>query len=326
MVQTEKIKTVPDDETRVLRNRKRLQRAGKVAYRIFRFYLILILSFVVLYPIFYMVSIAFRSPSDYLDPGVVWIPKTWTLDNLKSVYEIIDFPKTFLNSVLIAVVPTVLQMITCSLPGYGLARFQFKLKKLLFALVIVGIIVPTMTITVPLMGQIQAFDFFGFGQIGRLFTGTPFTINLKNNPLSILLPALLGNGIRGTMYIFIFRQFFMGLPGDLEDAAYIDGCGFVKTFTRIVIPCALAPFLVVFILSVIWYWNDVTVTALFYPKMETLAHAIEGLQVELSMDYDIYTINQFQQAGCFFLIMPLLIMYLFLQKFFIQSIDRTGLK
>lgn len=305
---------------------RRFSKAGRVCFIVFRTYIIILLSFVIMYPMLYMLSIAFRSQADFIDPGVVWIAKQWTLDNMLAVYELIEFPRALVNSVIIMLAPTALQLVSCSLAGYGLARFPFRGRGLIFALVLMDIIVPGYTIIVPLIAQIRSFDFFFIGQLGRLFGSGAWTVNLYNTPWALLVPAAFGNGLRGCMYIFIFRQFFMSLPVDLEDAASIDGCGFLQTFTRIVVPCASAPFLVVFILSAIWYWNDVSVTALFNPAMTTLSQAVDSLLTVMAMDYDLYTINQYQQAGCLFMIVPVLIMYVFLQRYFVQSIDRTGFK
>lgn len=302
------------------------KKTGMVLFKSFRFYLLIALSFVVIYPVLYMVSIAFRHPNDLLDPGVIWIPKTFVLSNITEVFKIINYPKSLMNTTYISIVSTILQMITCGIAGYGFARFKFKGKNIIFGLLLFSILIPTQTITIPLYPQITHFDFLGLGQVGRLFTGKPFTINLFNTPAAIFLPALLGNGIRSGMYIFIFRQFFVNLPKDLEDAAYIDGCGFIQTYLRVIIPCASSPFLVVFILSIIWYWNDVLTTVLFYFSAQTLAQSVDGLLSKLSLEYDYFTISQFQQAACLLLILPVLIMYLVLQRFFIQSIDRTGLK
>ena len=193
---------------------------------------------------------------------------------------------------------------------------------------ILSIIVPTQTIIVPLYARMRSFDFFFLGQIGRLFIGEPFAVKLLDSQWAMWVLSLFGSGLRNGMFIFIFRQFFSSLPQDLEDAAYVDGAGFFRTFLRVIIPCASSPFLVVFILSLIWHWNDTFVPTLMNSSSETLAFAIQNLttSVAVSANVDLYSLLQTRLAACIYLIVPILIVYLFLQKFFIQSIDRTGLK
>lgn len=304
----------------------KMKRIGDFSFKFFRTYIIICLSFVVLYPLLYMVSIAFRTSADVVDPAVIWLPKTFTVDNFTTVIKNIKYWATLQNTIVISLVSTCLQLITCSLAGYGLARFKFKGNGVLFGFVLFSILVPMQTVAIPMFMQFRFFDFFGIGNLIGLFTGKPLTANLYNTPFALYLPAILGNGIRGGLYIFIFRQFLKGVPMDLEDAAYIDGCGIMKTYTKIIVPVSLPPFLVTFILSVIWYWNDAFVTPFFYGKAQTLAMAVDSMAARLSLDHDFYEIFTYQQVACLLMIIPMLLMFMFLQKYFMQSIDRTGLK
>lgn len=305
---------------------KKLEIAGKKSFKVFRAYLIFCLSFVVLYPLLYMISIAFRTGLDVIDPVVIWIPKHFTLNNFIEIIKIIDYWKSLLSTASISLVATVLQLIVCSITGYGLARFKFKGNSIIFAGVLLTIMVPVQVIAIPMFIQIRYFDFFGIGRLLELFTGQFLHVNLYNKALAIFLPATLGNGIRGGLYIFIFRQFFKGLPMDLEDAAYIDGCSVFKTYVRIIFPLSLPPSLVVFLLSFLWYWNDVFVTPFFYSNSKTLALAVDTIPSRLALGYDFYQVFTYQQAACLLMILPVLIMFLVLQKYFIQSVDKTGLK
>ena len=303
-------------------------RTGSILFKIFRVYIIIALSFVVLYPIFYMISLSFRPTSEYTNPNIIWVPATWTLDIMKNAWEAIDFPTSLLNTSIMSLTNTVISIIPCCMAGYGLARFRFRGRNLLMFCLILSIIIPTQTIIVPLYARMRSFDFFLIGQIGRLFIGEPFAVKLLDSPWAMWILSLFGSGLRSGMFIFIFRQFFSSLPQDLEDAAYVDGAGFFTTFLRVIIPCASAPFLVVFILSLIWHWNDTFVSTLMNSSSQTLAFAIQNLttSVAVSADMDVYSLLQTRLAACIYLIVPILIVYLFLQKFFIQSIDRTGLK
>ena len=218
-----------------------------------------------------------------------------------------------------------------------------KVRTLCAALVLFTIIVPPQVIYAPTYLSYKSFDFFGLGQIGRLFTGEPFTVNILNTGFSLYLPALLGVGIRSGLFIYIFRQFYRGLPHELEDAAYIDGCGFFRTFFRVILPNASAALLTyvagvgpalltVFLFSIVWYWNDYYYIAMYFSSTKTVSMALSLLpdalatnQATQSLSGDPYLIGTRLQAGALLAITPLLILYLFLQRYFTQGFERTGL-
>jgi multiple sugar transport system permease protein len=129
--------------------------------------------------------------------------------------------------------------------------------------------------------------------------------------------------------ILIFHQFFKGLPREIEDAAYIDGCGPFMTFVRVMAPNAASAFLTVFLFSVVWYWNDYFYTSTFLGKTQTLAVALSFLRVNLAEEMgqvnNVYESTAQMQAGCLLFIIPLLILYVFMQRFFVQGIERSGI-
>lgn len=141
----------------------------------------------------------------------------------------------------------------------------------------------------------------------------------------------MGNGIRAGLMIFIFRQFFKGLPKELEDAAYLDGCGSLRTFVQVMIPNASSSFLTVFLFSVVWYWSDYYVSSTFFTKNQTIALMLKNLSTLLSQQLfnnaDVSPREQivWMEAGCLISILPILIMYVFLQKYFTEGIERSGL-
>lgn len=301
--------------------------ARKWIFNIIRVVLILSFCFVILYPILYMVSQGIRSWEDLYDPSVVWIPKHFSLKSMKLAIEGMDYAKSALSSGGIALLCTVAQLVCCSMAGYGFARFRFPFKKLLFGLCLFSVVVPMQMVIIPTFMQIKHFNVLGIGALLNLFTGSYPDFN--NTIWGVLIPALLGNGIRGSMYIFIFRQFFRGIPKDLEDAAHIDGAGHVRSFLSIIIPNAGAPFLVVFILSVIWYWNDGLVVNFFYNSAPSIAMALLNIVSNNTLAGTEYTVTEvlaIQQAGAILMVLPPLVMFLFLQRFFVESIDKTGLK
>lgn len=298
-----------------------------VVWPIFRFLILFGLCFIILYPLIFMLSTAFRPNEQMNDPSVVWLPKSFTLQNIKDVWGVMKFGDTAINTIILNLIASVLQVVTCSITGYGFARFKFKGKSFLFAIVILMIIVPPQITTIPLYMQYAYFDLFG---IIPLFNGGN-SISLINSPLTMYLPALFANGIRAGLFIFIFRQFFRGLPKELEDAAYLDGCSPLYTYVKIMIPNAKQSFLTVFLFSIVWYWNDYYVSSSFFTRNDTVALMLKNLNTNLTQQlFDGQSVSVRQiivwlEAGCLLSITPILIMYIFLQRYFIEGIERSGL-
>lgn len=298
------------------------KKAGERTWSFFRFMILLGIGFIVLYPLIYMVSCAFRERSDMNDPTVMWLPRHYTLDVIKDTWRIMDFGSMLKNTIFLNIGCSLVQVMSCAVTGYGFARFSFKGKKLLFGIVIMMILVPPQVISLPLYTQ---FRFFGIKGL--------FSVNLIDSMLTMYLPAMTANGIRSGLMILIFRQFFRGLPRELEDAACIDGCGPFMTFVRVMIPNAASAFLTVFLFSVVWYWNDYYVSTAFFTDTRTVATVLYDLDSRLSRA--IYGDSKikpsarelivWKEAGCLMSVLPILIMYVFLQKHFTEGIERSGL-
>lgn len=298
--------------------------AGYV-WPVFRAIIIFGLSFVILYPILYMISTSLRPQAEMNDPSVMWIPKTIRFENFAEVWTAIDYPGTLWNTLILNIVSSVLQVGTCALTGYGFARFKFKGKNFFFALVLLQIIVPVQIILIPQFSQFRYFDIFG---LFNALMGD--SINLVDTNLSMYIPALMCNGIRAGLFIYLFRQFFRGLPKELEDAAYLDGCGPFKTFISVMVPNAASSFLTVFIFSIVWYWNDYYVSSMYFTKANTISLKIDGIANIMSMYLtgEVGVASDFivwMEAACLLAIAPIVIMYVFLQKYFTEGIARAGL-
>ena len=289
---------------------------------LFRAFILIGLGFVIMYPLIYMVSCAFRERGDMSDPTVMWIPRHLTLDIIRETVQAMDFWNTLKTTLVLNIGCSVVQVFSCALTGYGFARFSFKGKKLLFVIVIMMILVPTQVISLPLYSQFRYFGIKGL-----------FSINLIDSKLTMYLPAITGNGIRSGLMILIFRQFFRGMPKELEDAAYIDGCGPFMTFIRVMIPNAASSFLTVFLFSVVWYWNDYYVSTTFFTNTRTVALMLTNLDSELKLRlFNNISANinpreaiVWKEAGCLICIAPLLLMYVLLQKHFTEGIERSGI-
>ncbi len=312
---TLRMKSLTKEERNYIRRRE----LGDKLWVIFRAVILCGLGFIIFYPLIYMISCTFRERADMSDPTVVWVPRRTTLSVLKETIEAMDFWNTLKNTVLLNVGCSLVQVLSCAVTGYGFARFSFKGKKLLFGIVILMILVPTQIISVPL--------YFQF----RFFLGTD--VNLIDTMWTMYLPAMTANGIRSGLMILIFRQFFRGLPRELEDAAYIDGCGPFMTFVRVMIPNAMSSFLTVFLFSIVWYWNDYYISSMYFNETKTIATTLCNIDNELKLrlfgdgnaKMNRREQTAWRQAGCLVSIAPLLIMYTFLQKYFTEGIERSGL-
>ena len=291
----------------------RRKRVFEAVWPFFRFFILFGLCFVILYPLIYMISCAFRDSADMSDPTVMWIPRHLTLEVIKETAGVMDIWKTLGTTLLLNIGCSLVQVASCALAGSGFARFKFKGKGLLFGIVVMMILVPSQIIAIPQYMLFRHFGLFGL------------EVNLINSKLCMYLPAAMGNGIRAGLMIFIFRQFFKGLPKELEDAAYLDGCGPLRTFVQVMIPNASSSFLTVFLFSVVWYWNDYYVSSTFFTKNQTIALMLKNLSTLLSQQLfnnaDVSPREQivWMEAGCLISILPILIMYVFLQKYFTGS-------
>lgn len=304
------------------------KRAFDAVWPICRGFLVFGLCFVIVYPLLYMITAAFRPRSEMNDPTIIWLSRSFTLNNIKDVIRTMDFGRTLANTLFLNIGCSILQVLTCAVTGYGFGRFNFKGKTILFGVVIMMILMPAQIILIP---QYMFFRYFNPLGIYHMITGN--YINLINSPLTMYMPALTANGIRAGLFIFLFRQSFRGLPKELEDAAYLDGCSPLKTFISVMIPNAGSTFLTVFLLSVVWYWNDYYVSTSFFTDNSTIALQLKNLDASLTrviFNNGNVKVNQrelivWMESGCLISITPILVMYIFLQKNFTEGIARSGL-
>lgn len=296
------------------------------AWPVFRFLILFGLGFVILTPLMFMISYGFRESGDMNDPTVMWIPRNLTLKVMKQTINamgltnpISNRQNPLFNTLVLNLGCSLLQVLTCAITGYGFARFKFKGRDLLFGIVILMILVPTQILSIPLY---MTFKNFMFG-----------SINLIDKFAVMYLPAMMANGIRSGLMIFIFRQFFRGLPKELEDAAYLDGCGPFNTFIRVMVPNAASSFLTVFLFSIVWYWNDFYVSSSFFTNTKTIALVLKNLDTTLNLAIFNNANAQVSarekivwlESGCLISITPMLILYACLQRHFTEGIERSGL-
>ena len=275
-------------------------------WKVVRFVLLLGLCYVILYPFFIKTVNAFKSLNDLLDPTVRFIPKGFTLDNVIKVITEMNYFKALGNTLMIAVTVAISQTLISALSGYGLARFAFWGNRLLFGLVVFSIIVPPGTIIIPFYLKFR--DFLGL-------------FNLLDTPLPIFILSLTGYGLKNGLFIFLFRQFFKNSPKELEEAAALDGCGAWKTFFQVMLPSSKSLIVITLLLSFSWQWTDTVYSSLFlidFPVLSTSMSRISGSTLPI-------VASNYQNIGALLAILPLALLYIVAQKFFVQSLDRTGL-
>ena len=285
--------------------------------------LLIVISFIFLYPVLYMISRSLMSRTDLLDSSAMWIPSSLTLHNYESAILTMDYWNSLLKNLYLAVVPTVAQVLICSMVGYGFARYNFPLKKLWMGILILAFLLPSQTTALP--------NYLVFQNL-RMIDGTikPF-----------LITAILGQGFKSTLCILIFYNFHRQVPQSLIEAAEIDGAGHIKAYFRIAIPLAGAAIVVVTLFSFVWYWNETYLVRNYLGYGTTRATALTTLMLELNAFEDSYAnayttwassvtssdrINDaIRMAGTVLAIAPLMILYFVLQKQFVESVDKAGI-
>jgi multiple sugar transport system permease protein len=274
------------------------------------------LSFVFIYPMLYMTSQSMMTAADLSDATVRWIPKGISFENYTYAFNEMKYVRSFFNSVIISVGGAFVQIISCAVVGYGFARYRFPGYKLWLALVLFTFLVPPQTFIVPL--------FLFFSDLNWIDTYLPF-----------IVPGLFGHGLKGALFVLIFMQFFRKLPGQLEEAARIDGAGAYRTFAYIMYPLARPAILVVFLFSIVWHWNDIFEPNLYlmspdtynitqYVSMLNGEGERELTESEILIGAPPTNMNRVM-AGAVLTILPLLILYLFTQRYFVEGVERTGI-
>ncbi len=255
------------------------------------------------------------------DKTVQWIPRHFTLDNYKLVFEHLKYPKALFNSFMLSLVVSLFQLLACTVIGYGFARFDFRGKNLFFGLVIFSLIVPPQMIMIPMYLNFRNFNLFG------LLPGSG--VNLLGTYWPFILTAITGTGLKNGLFIFIMRQFFKGMPKSLEEAAYVDGAGPFRTFFQIMLPGAIPALVTVFLFSFVWQWNDYFLTNIYMGNETVLPIMLDGLRysVEGALQQPIKTqyASLLNNTGSLVFMAPLLILYAFLQRYFVESVERSGL-
>ncbi|UVI30227.1 carbohydrate ABC transporter permease [Paenibacillus spongiae] len=313
-------------------NRVRTKSAAWL-WSLFRYVIIIGISFIIIYPILLKISVAIMDKQDIYNPTIFLVPQHFTWDNIKMAAEVLNFFPALGTTLLYVVLTMLLQAASCAMAGYGFARFSFPGSNVLFMLVILTILIPTSTLMVPMYLHFRNFDIMG---IIHLFTGKD-GVNTINTLTPSIITSMTANGLKSGLYIYIFRQFFKGLPKEIEEAALIDGAGGFKTFFRIMLPNATAPLITVMLFAFVWQYNDTFYTSLFMGEAELLSNKIASLPAHASAyinnalmiaspgaEPDPNHVAMVVDTGILLAILPLIVLYLFVQRYFVESVERSG--
>ncbi len=287
-----------------------VKKSKNLMMTILQIILIVGIAYVILSPVIGIISQSFFSDSDSANPMVFTIPMKPTLQRYIGAWTELKYPTTLANTLIYTIGNTLFQVFICSMVGYGFARFEFPFKKLMFACVVVMIVVPSHTIMLP--------QYMTFQSMSLLRDSTPMYI------LSIC-----GVGLRSGLYIYIFNQFFRGLPKEIEEAAFVDGAGTWYTFFRIMLVNAMPAVITVTVFSLVWQYNDMFYAKLFQiPNTQLLARQLSTLQSNVGANLKILNVRLqklYVNAGVVLTMLPILIIYLVLQKRFVEGVERSGI-
>lgn len=297
----------------------------KYAFSIFRAILLFGMCFLILQPILNKISLSFMSEKDLYDTSIVILPKHFSTDNWKISAYLLDYGTSLLNTIWVSLLVSAIEVVMCTFVGYGFSRFQFPLKRFWFFCVILLIVIPPQTLSTSLYLHFRYFKFFGL------------TMNLKGTMAPYLMMCFTCMGLKNGLYIFMIRQYFLAFPFELEEAAYVDGCGPFATFFRIMVPGAKPIITSCFLFSFVWQWTDGFYSNLFLGKIQLLAREVGSLADKLSIYLSrirgggnvsvpaAYT-GAITATSVLMIVIPLIILYLFCQRMFVESLSSTGVK
>jgi multiple sugar transport system permease protein len=281
-------------------------------FRAFIYLVLIDVAYIYLNPILFMITTMVKNSQDLLDPAVSWVPRAIYTGVLQDAWTKLKYPSAFTISAVLSLTIAVLQTVSCAVAGYAFARLEFPFKRTLFFCLILTFIVPIQVVILP--------NLIAASQLGLMKTYIP-----------IVLPALFGHGLKGALFVIIYRQFFSTQPKELEEAAKIDGANVFKIFYKVMLPLAKPAILVVFLFSFVWTWNDYYLPSMYLNgvKEVPLSMGISQISAVLTQQAAEFGPSIFDEplkmATSFLIILPPLVLYMFTQRWFVEGVERTGL-
>ncbi len=328
----------------------------KIVWYLFRLILLIGIAYIVLYPFFSWITESMMATDDFIDVTVQLVPKNISFDMYKAIWNDLHYFNAFLNTLFLSVSVALIQTFVCSFVAYGLAKFKFKGNKFVFLLVIFSLVVPHQTLRLSMMMNFQDFDVLGIFHFlnggGIQLFGFEYTndflaaidiipdgwaifkegygADLTNTFWPLIILSIFGLAFKNGLYIFLLRQFFAGVPDELEESAYIDGSGIMKTFFTIILPLSVPMMITVFLFSFSWQWTDDFYTGIFFNGNSEITLLKDLVQIpaplKLVETADLGTYQTAVKNTCgLMIIMPLIVIYLFCQRYLVQGIERSGL-
>lgn len=289
-------------------------RKKETVFSVVTYVVLTCLGFSCIYLFLYMIVHSFFSPEDIADVTITWVPSGLYFGNFKNALSVLDFFKTLGNSMLMSVGPALLQVVCVAFVGFGLARYKVPCKRLLMILIGSTFLIPSQITTVP--------RYVLYNDIGIL-----------NKIWVSYLPAALGQGMKSAIFIFLVFQACNSYPKAFDEAAMIDGANEWKIFYKIAMPMCKSPLILSFLFSLVWYWNEITQSSMFFGKVfQTLPMRLQQFQSIYESQFgaaagaatDSFN-DAILMAGTLLSVLPIFIFYFFSQKQFVQSIERSGI-
>ena len=299
----------------------------KYGGKIGRIVMLSAIGYLVIFPLIYIISNSLKTPEAFKNPLVVWLTTSVSFNSYKLAFQALDYSKSIVSTVVYEIVSAILEVASCAVAAYGLSRFDFKGKKIFMAFLLLMIIVPEQMIVLPNTVSYSDFSFFGITTVVNKFFSTNIRLNILDTVLPFWMPSIFGVGLKSGILIYIYMQFFKGLPKELEEAAWIDGAGPYKTFLSIALPSSSVVIFTVLVFSVIWHWNDYSYAVMYVNENFTTAVKLSDIVTTLQGMgyYNSDVANGIILAACFIFIFPVLLLYIAVQNKFIKSIDRVGI-
>ena len=259
---------------------------------------LLLLTVLFVSPLVFMLSTSFKTNFEAAQPN--WIPKQFTTAGYKFILSAAQTPvlRWFANSLLAALGQAALVLITASMAAYALARMEFRGKRALNALIIATIFIPPIVLLIPNYQIVS-------------------TLGWLDSLTAVIVP-----GAAGAFGVFFLRQFFVSLPRELEEAALLDGANRFQIFLRVILPLSKPALATLTLLSFLTNWNDFLwpLYVLFSPQRLTLQPGLSTLQSAFTTDYATIMVGGVVAS------IPVLVLFIFAQRFVIEGVSRTGLK
>lgn len=324
-----------DEEQKALRREKlkgklTLHHLASFLWSVVRGVIVIGICFTILQPLIVKISVSFMSERDLYDSSVQYVPNHFTLDNYKLAILGMDYGKALPKTIIMSAGIAFLQLVSCMLTAYGFARFKFPLKKLLFGCVILTLIVPPQIIMLPLFMKFRFFDVFG---LVEAITGK--SINLLDTMWPFFIHAATCTGLKNGLFIYMLRQFFKGMPKELEEAAFVDGCNKFRTFLQIIVPSSVPMMVTIFLFGFVWQWTDSFFTSLYLKTVNILPISLGSLANRVYAEYAGFGgsmnfvspgfVSMMNNTGTILTVIPLIILYLVCQKYFVEGIERSGI-